>query len=433
MFYVDRENRPGHGARRSPREDNGKRLFDLINQCGKTTRAELVRRSGLSPSTVSSLVEDLTRRDLVRELGLAQPSSASGRRPILLSVDPGGRQFPVFSLGSCGVSYKLYDLGGNVLDDVFRPCLPEAAASGEGWQAILRDAGEDYAAIIGEILERQSPRFERERAPALLISYPGIYLQRERRFLLTATRTSFRLDTLEALQRRAGLPVFVGNSSASLAYAEKKRLEAMGSPADELIYVNVCGGVGAGIVSGRDVLVKPGRLAGEIGHMTIQIDGRPCPCGSRGCLERYVNIDAIISEVRQSVARDASGENAGTLRRLLSDTTLEGIGEACAMGIPSVCEALDRVARWLAAGIYGAVNVTGIQCVILGGIEALGPEFLGTLRRLVSGSPARFLTRDVTVMYQHIRPEDEGFGIARYFIDKVWSPTADFPPRIQEE
>ena len=432
MFYVDRDKQSGRNARRSFREENGKQLFDIINQNGRTTRAELVRRSGLSPSTVSSLVADLVRLDLVHELGLAQPSSASGRRPILLSVNPSGRQFPVFSLGNYGVSYKLYDLGGNVLDDVFRPYLSDVFPD-EGRQAGLRDVGEDYATIIAEILERQSPHFDRARAPALLISYPGIYLEEECRFLLTATRTSFRLDTLKILEKRAELPVFIGNSSASLAYAEKKYLDACGSPADDLIYVNVCGGVGAGIVSNRDILVKPGRPVGEIGHMTIQVDGRPCPCGNRGCLEQYVNINAIISEVRRSVALDASGENADTLRLLLSDTTLERIGRAFAMGIHSVCEALDSVARWLAAGIYSAVNVTGIRCVILGGIEALGEGFLNLLCRYVSGSPARFLMRDVTVMYQHIRPEDEGCGIARYYIDKVWPLAADIPPRLPEE
>ena len=227
MFYLEAENQSRRSAQHSLRERNGKRLFNIINLNGQTTRAELVRRSGLSPSTVSSLVADMVRADLVRELGLAQPSSASGRRPILLSVHPGGRQFPVFSLGDCGVSYKLYDLGGNVLDDVFRPFLSDDS-SGADWQALFRDAGEDYTAIIAEILERQSPHFDRRKAPALLISYPGIYLEEERRFLLTATNTSFQLSALKALERRVGLPVFIGNSSASLAYAEKKRLDGSG-------------------------------------------------------------------------------------------------------------------------------------------------------------------------------------------------------------
>ncbi len=431
MFYLGSENPYRRGAQQSLRERNIQRLFNIISQSGQTTRADLVRRSGLSPSTVSSLVADLVRADLVRELGLAQPSSASGRRPILLSVHPGGRQLPVFSLGDFGVSYKLYDLEYNALDDVFRPFLSDAV--GGDWQTLFRDAGEDYAAIIAEILEKQSPHFDRSHAPALLISYPGIYLEQERRFLLTATNTSFRLGALKALERRVGLPVFIGNSSASLAYAEKKQLDGAGHPEDELIYVNVCGGVGAGIISRRDGLMKPGRIAGEIGHMTIQTDGRPCPCGNRGCLEQYVNIRAIISEVRKSVAADASGMHAEALRQLLSDTTLERIGAAYAQGIPSVRQAMDRVTRWLAAGIYSVVNVTGIRCIILGGIEALGEEFLDALRQCVSGSPARFLMRNVAVMYQHIRPEDEGRGIAQYFIDKVWSMAEDNPPFFPAE
>ena len=425
MFYIDNESAPRQGVQHSLRERNIKRLFNIIHLSGRITRAELVRRSGLSPSTVSSLVSDLVRAGLVRELGLAQPSATSGRRPILLSVEDRGRQIPVFSLGDCGISYTLYDLGYRALDEVFRPCM--LPAGGPGRLSFL-DAGEQYAAIIAEVLEEQSPHLDPSRAASVLISYPGIYQEEERRFLLTATNTSFRLEAMAALQRRLGLPVFMGNSSASLAYAEKKRLADLGRPADELIYVNVCGGVGAGIISRHEVLLRPGRAPGEIGHMTIEMDGRPCPCGSRGCLEQYVSLNAIFEEVRRSVSGDVSGEHAQTLRELLSDMTLAKIGRAYALGVASVRQALDRVARWLAAGICGAVNVTGIRCVILGGIEALGEEFLSTLRRLVSGEPSRFLTRNVTVMYQHIRPEDEGLGIAQFFVDKVFSITEEKLP-----
>ena len=310
-------------------------------------------------------------------------------------------------------------------------CLRAITRRGDG--ALFRDAGSSYAAIIAEILEQQSPSYRQDRAAALLISYPGIYMEAEHRFLLTATNTSFQMEVLTALERRLGLPVFIGNSSASLAYAEKKRLEKDGGASEDLIYVNVCGGVGAGIILGDDVLTHRGRTAGEIGHMTIQLDGRPCPCGSRGCLERYVNRNAILEEVRQEVARDTSGTHSEILRELLSDTTLERIGSAYALGIPPVRDAVNRVARWLSAGIYSAVNVTGIRRVVLGGLEALGTPFLETLRRLVSDNSARFLMRSVTIAHAHIRPEDEALGIAQYFVDKVFTIAADSAPRNPSE
>ena len=72
------------------REENSKLLFNLINSGNHMTRAELVRITGLSASTVSSLVDDLVRAELVEEVGLARMLTGAGRRPMMLNVNPSG-------------------------------------------------------------------------------------------------------------------------------------------------------------------------------------------------------------------------------------------------------------------------------------------------------------------------------------------------------
>ena len=115
-MLLDRESTIKLHNHQLTREENCKLIFNLINSESTLTRAELVRITGLSPSTVSSLVDDLVRAELVEEVGLARMATGAGRRPIMLNVNPAGRQIPVFSISRWGVNFKLFDLGYNVLE-----------------------------------------------------------------------------------------------------------------------------------------------------------------------------------------------------------------------------------------------------------------------------------------------------------------------------
>ena len=419
MDFIENYIGDGGGIRQNSQQQlrarNMKLMFNLINDGRCATRAGLSRKCRLSPSTVSSLVEDLKRAGLVLELGLDRSTANGGRRAVKLKVNAESRQIPVFVLSELGVSYTLYDLGYNVLERVFWPKLTEAA-DGE-----YRDAGGAYADIIYDLLTTKSRRFDPRLAVAVLISLPGTYRKKDGRFYLSPMRATFEIGPLAALRDRLSMPVFLGNSSLSLAYAEKKSLEASRRWCQDLLYINICGGVGAGILIGDDVLTQPGRISGEIGHMIIVPNGRPCLCGNRGCLEQYASTGAIIADVRRALASDHSGEHPELVRALLANTTLENIGRADEQGLSSVRAVLDTVAERLFAGIYGAVNITGVHHVSLGGIAPLGQRFLDRVRKNCSGDSGFFLMDGVTVSFARADGEDEALGIAKYYIDKVFA------------
>ena len=92
-MLLDRESTIKLHNHQLTREENCKLIFNLINSESTLTRAELVRITGLSPSTVSSLVDDLVRAELVEEVGLARMATGAGRRPIMLNVNPAGPCF----------------------------------------------------------------------------------------------------------------------------------------------------------------------------------------------------------------------------------------------------------------------------------------------------------------------------------------------------
>lgn len=400
------------------KEENIKCLFNLLNRNREMARADMVRMTGLSPTTVSALVDELVRENLVVETGYAR-TMQTGRKPINLRVNGAGRQIPVFSFSRWGVRYTLYNLQLEVLESIF---VPHDAERYGGFAADAEDtnpeAGADYANLIRDILLNRAQLYHPEIALVICISYPGIYLPEKRIFSLSAMHISLRLDILSALEKELGVPLFFGNSSQSLAYAEKKRLDSIGSDTDDLIYVNVCEGVGAGIIAGGEIFNGKDNFAGEIGHVTINYNGKPCSCGGRGCLEQYVNVDAVLERAAQ-IAAFKPVEAFKSLKEHPGSLTLEMIGAAYDAGDEEIIGAIDNVAAQLFAGIYSVVCVTGIRRVIVGGgIERLGEGFLTRLRSLARRTNGNVLMHGLTFDYGSITAENSGIGVAEYFIDK---------------
>lgn len=424
-MYLERESAVKSHNHQLTREENSKLLFNLINAESMLTRAELVRITGLSASTVSSLVDDLVRTELVEEVGLARMTAGAGRRPIMLNVNPAGRQIPVFSISRWGIGFKLFDLAYNVLEECFRPCICGKMAEDVDWFGAGNEdaSGAAYAETIEDIF-RHSGRMDAAKVAAVLISYPGIYLEETKTFVLTSVQTAFKRETIDALEARLGVPILMGNSSMSFAYAEKKHREATGTKIEDLIYINICDGVGAGIICDGEMLMRRDRIAGEVGHITVEPGGRPCPCGNNGCLERYVNVNAIIETVREAVAQDRSGAHSELIRPLLENPSLEIIGQAYDEGVEPVCRALDDIAEKLFTAIYCIVNVTGIKCVVVGGIERMGERFLEKLRSYMSGRRGQMWMRGMSIMYPQTGAQADSVGLAQYFIDKIFTITA---------
>ncbi len=415
MYYLNSDNNitEKQKPQQELRSHNLKMLFDMIGT-GRMTRTKLTRSSGLSAAAVTTLIDTLIAGGYVSEAGPGLKRNLGGRRPVPLKIAPQGAQLPVFSIGSSAVTYTLFDLTYNILEQRSRPCPETATGISEGRTA---DVGTLYADIIEEILSDPSGAFDKASAPAVLISFPGAYHVDLDIFLMTGFDVTFPAESLAELEKRISLPIFIGNASNALAYAEKKQLMKINADVEEMIYINVCAGVGSGIVYKGGNMPRKGELSGEIGHMTIELGGRLCSCGNRGCLERYVSVNAILQDVNRAVTAFRN-EHPGVTDGFPEEFTLSDIGKAYGDGFEPVVQALDAVAYRLYAGIYSVVNVTGIQTVVIGGLEPLGSRFLERLR---SFHAEGFLVKGLSISFSDVAPDADSVGIAQYFIDKVFS------------
>lgn len=394
------------GYQQQVKESNIKQIFDLVRSGKCKSRAEIVRVMDLSATSVSVLVEDLAGRRLIREAGPTQ-TSLPGRRPISLRLNADARQMPVFTVRRDGVNYALLNLDCRVIETAFVPFDVSGLSA--------QDAGDGLAALFEDILNHRARRFNRRQALMLGVIFPGFYIRSEHLFHSQAELgVDFSEDAMCRLRDRLGLPVYLLNGTKSLAYAEKKRLDAIHPDAPEtqdMLFVEINRRIACAIIAGGDLFTGPLNIAGEIGHVTIDYNGRPCACGNVGCLERYVGQDAILEDAREAC------ELAG----IPAPDTLEALAERY-VDEPVLNEVVSRVARLLSFGLYNAMCGSGMRNVVLGGgIETLGEPFLREVYRAMGSR--NLLIRHMDLSYAQSGPNAESIGLAQYFLDKVYTIT----------
>ena len=173
------------------------------------------------------------------------------------------------------------------------------------------------------------------------------------------------LDVLGGLTERLGDRVTVDNDGNCAMWAEWVSGAAQGT--QDAVLVTLGTGIGAGLVIGGRLVRGANGMAGEPGHTTVDPNGPPCPCGRRGCWERYASGAGLAR-----MARDAAeaGQLDGVLSRVGGDAAVirgEDVVEAARAGDAESQVVLDELAWWTALGIANLIAVLDPEVVVLGG------------------------------------------------------------------
>jgi predicted NBD/HSP70 family sugar kinase len=333
-------------------------ILTEVHRHGYRSRALLTAEMGLNRSTIGDLVAELTEAGLV----LQRSASAQGRagRPSLEVVPvPEGAYVLAVDLGVRHLAVARVGLGGDVLDRV-------DVESGRDWSDL--DITVEAIAETCRRLRRGAP--DGARCVGVGLSVPGVVRQEDGLLRFAPNLGWIDLPLGARLSERLDLPAVIANDADLGALAEHWRGVAIGY--EHVVVVSGEIGIGGGILVGGRPLRGRGGYAGEIGHLRVNPDGRPCRCGSSGCLETEIGADALL---RAAGRQPGSGMDA--YREVLA-LVAEGDEESIA--------AAARVARWLGVGVGILVNTFNPDIVILGG--PLGDLYQAT-REIVEEASAR--------------------------------------------
>lgn len=306
---------PGHSLAQL-RTSNLRAVTALLGSGGPQSRADLARGSGLSRTTVSSLVSELLEAGLVVETeDRGTPyKGGSGRPPLLvaLAVRPG--RVAGVDIGHGHVRVAVSDRSAKVQSEVetITDADPHGAATLDIAADLVRKAAADAGIPVADLL-------------TVGLCVPGPIDRRSARVDQSVLPGWHELAPADELGRRLGLAVVVDNDANCGAMAEHQH--GAGRGAADLLYVKLASGVGAGLVLGGRLHRGVAGMAGEVGHVLAREDGTVCRCGSRGCLETEVSTQRLLDLLRPVYSGqldlaglldlDARGETA--VRRVLTD------------------------------------------------------------------------------------------------------------------
>lgn len=404
-------------GQRGLKENNIHKVFQLIGKHKGTSRIQLAKMTSLTPTTISSLVDELIAMELVREAG-EKESKTLGRRRIMLEVNPTGRQIPVILFQPRGIAYRLLNLEYQVIESDFIPYpdhLQPLKRISQKVEYRITD-GDEYVDIILELLNGRAQKLIKPRVDVLCIVMPGTFTWEEEWFSSSVLQVKGSTHFIQKLQSKVGCPLLVGNESACFAYEYSCRHN---ETPENIVFLNIGAGVGAGIIMDDKVFSGDSDLAGEFGHISIDMNGRKCFCGNNGCVERYICQGAILSRVHEAIEGGVQTSLAELERTKNGDLTWDDICTAFRSGDPFVTELMMQVARELVVGISNLACAIDVHRFVLGGgIQNAGDAFLQNVRELARQCGFKKAMAKLHFEYAGSRPDGACFGIARQFIDK---------------
>ncbi|MFJ6406520.1 ROK family protein [Streptomyces hydrogenans] len=362
---------PGGGANLSAlRGHNAALVLDLLRTAGEAgiSRLELAGRTGLTPQAVSKITARLRAEGLAEEAG--RRASTGGKPRTVLRLVPTAGSAVGVHLDRDALTLVLTDLTGTPLAVRHHPLTladgpdPVLAAVAEGVRALLDEAAPGAAGAGGEPGRRPPVLGVGVAMPGPLDHRAGVPGR------VTGAPVWEGCAVREVLEARLGLPVALDKDTNAAALGLAVRPGAPRSFA----YVHLGTGLGAGLVVDGAPLRGERTGAGELGHQTVQLDGPPCGCGARGCLE--VLCLAAVARGELPEAARILGTGAANLVRLLDiDRVL--LGGRVVRGAPGVFA--DGVSAVLAGlRLPTPVEVTDVpDAVALGAAQLVLAPFFG--------------------------------------------------------
>lgn len=303
-------------------------------------------------ASIGLLVNELLADGLIFEGGTGE--SQRGRKPTFLYID---------SRETCvvGVDIRATRTYITVTDLLGRPLF--------GVESFVtnKDAEQQIVELGARIKRIFAEHKEIEACAGIGVVVPGM-VDRVGGRLLNAPTLGWRdVHLREPLSAATGFPVHIENSGRACALAQVWATRGEATTLGDVVFVSVSDGIGVGVVVNGEVMHGRHNIAGEFGHVPLNIDGPRCSCGANGCWEAYVSniatlsryfgrdltksklasADAVVFDVEDLIVRARSGDGKAL-------AALQSTGQYLGLGLASIINAIDPARVYISGEITGA-------------------------------------------------------------------------------
>lgn len=367
------------------RNINTLKILKIIMKNGPISRIDISKITGLSPTTVTNIIDKLKNSGWLCEGD--EGVSNGGRKPILLTINKNNR----FVLGIQvtprvikGAVYNLEPL------EVYRiekrvTCLGDAVID------VL------FEVIEGLMNYAKSRQLD---VLALGVNIPGVINVKAGMLVYATDLELENIRLKEKIEEKFNVSAYIQNDANLAALAEKTYGIARNE--NMMIYIKDLGG--AGIIINGEIYLGFNGVAGELGHISIDKNGERCKCGNYGCLYQYVSEMAIEANAIKAMKQGVKTKLNQIAGSDYNKVTVEAIIEAANEGDAFSRQLIRDVAENLGVGIVSIVNILDIRFIVIGGVFTKAGDYF--FQKVID----TFRTRTSKMSFKHIRIEKSGLN-----------------------
>ena len=376
---------------------------ETIRRHGPIARYEVAKLTGLTPPTVTVIVNELLREGVVKEIGFGE--STGGRRPVMLTLNPRAGYVLAIRLQRGQAMTALLDLGAGILaSQILRL---DSHLPGE--------VVETVGGSCGQLLEATGIRIEDVfwcgiASPGLIDPSHGVVARSS-----NLGWENVPLGKMVSNKLR-GIPVHVENISNAAAVGE--RLFGSGRGCPNLIYLNLSVGIGAGIIINGEIFGGARGYAGEVGHMVLVPEGGPrCSCGREGCFEAICSTRTVLEKAK-GILEEMTLKPYGLKKENL---TITEVVTRPLLELPAIQRILAETGAMIGIAIANLVSLFNPEMVILGGeLAQAGSVLLEAAVRVAKERALKEIAGPVRIVISTMNQDPPLMGVYALVLEKIF-------------
>lgn len=392
--------------------DAEKELVDLVRKYGEFTKADLVTYTNYSRTKVTSSVESLLNKKII--VANKATKYSGGRRSKTFSINGKLGLVAGVDIGATSIDLGIADFSGKLLVRCAEP-----ASVKDGPIKILGRA----CSLLEKMLKENN--LSSEKMNGIGIGVPG--------------PVDFSVGTLVSPPIMPGWDcypiiqtvqqwfpsanVVVDNDVNVMALGEIN--QGIGKGVENLIFVKIGTGIGAGIICEGKIYRGSSGCAGDIGHIGVNKSGPLCHCGNKGCLETVAAGPAI---AERSLTAAQAGKSQILLKHYEKNGKVlqaEDVGDAAREGDALAIEVIRESGQFVGDVLASLVNFYNPEMIVIGGgISNLGNLLLSSIRQTVFHRSLPLATRDLQIVFSKIGPDAGVIGAINLAMDYIFSLSA---------
>ena len=374
------------------KKENKTLVLEIIKEESPISRADIAKTTGLNKGTVSSLVSELIDEELISETGPGE--SSGGRRPVMLLFN----QLAGYSIGlDIGVNYLLgilTDLNGNIIKETKINFVEKP----------FKEIFNYLLSVIDELIT-STPRSP-YGVIGIGIGVPGM-VNTDQEILYAPNLQWEHIDLKSAIEAKYDIPVIIENEANAGAYGEK----AFGTNRNlnDLIYISVGIGIGVGLILNGNLYKGNNGLSGELGHMTIEVNGLKCRCGNKGCWELYASEQALLKRAKHLTIPSPKSK----------ELTLDELNALAESGQTDVIKLFSEIGDNLGIGINNIINTFNPKQIIIGNrINSSKKWIKSSLENRINNYSIKYNRENLNVDFSQLTTHSTALGVVAFTIEK---------------